>query len=66
MAHNVTRGALVCAGTTATGVTTASSTCSRCRLRFFYNPTPYEGTVRLLCIECALGLKACDEPKLER
>jgi hypothetical protein len=32
--------------------------CTKCRLRVFYNPTPHEGPVRLMCIECALGLKA--------
>jgi hypothetical protein len=32
--------------------------CTKCELRFFCDPTPHESLVRLLCIECAPGLKA--------
>jgi hypothetical protein len=31
--------------------------CGKCRFRVFYTPTPGEGTVQLLCIECVLGVK---------
>jgi hypothetical protein len=32
--------------------------CDTCRMRVFYNPTPGEGAIRLLCIECTLGVRS--------